>query len=239
MAKIIDLSMTVHDDMVTFEGVPQPKIVEKESHEEYATNVGANEYGITSLTAHYEVTVSDHAGTHIDSLYHIVPDGPSVEEIPLDYCYGDGVLLDFSEKPAGYVISEEDIKQKLEEIDYQIKPLDIVLIQTGASRYNDEKRYLVEHCGMSRDSTLWLINQGVKVMGIDAPTFDPPVKTMFEEEKFWEAHRVMNEEEYYHLENMENFDALPEPYGFKISVLPIKWKGVTGAPVRAVAIIED
>jgi kynurenine formamidase len=29
------------------------------------------------------------------------------------------------------------------------------------------------------------------------------------------------------------------PYGFKLSVLPIKWVGTTGAPVRAVAIIDD
>ena len=60
---------------------------------------------------------------------------------------------------------------------------------------------------------------------------------MFERKKFWEAHRVMIEREYYHLENMTNFDQLP-PHGFKLSVFPIKWHNTTAAPVRAVAIIE-
>jgi kynurenine formamidase len=49
----------------------------------------------------------------------------------------------------------------------------------------------------------------------------------------------MIEREYYHLENMANLDAMPTPAGFKVCVLPIKWKGTTAAPVRAVAILED
>ncbi len=131
------------------------------------------------------------------------------------------------------------MKDELEKINYTLKPLDIVLIRTGASRYNKEDRYLSEHCGMTREATLFLIEQGIKTMGIDAPTFDPPVRTMFETKKFWEAHRVMNEKEYYHLENMANLELIPKPYGFTVSVLPVRWKGTTGAPVRAVAIIEE
>jgi kynurenine formamidase len=37
---------------------------------------------------------------------------------------------------------------------------------------------------------------------------------------------------------MANLDAIPEPFGFKVAVFPIKWKGTTAAPVRAVAILE-
>ena len=48
----------------------------------------------------------------------------------------------------------------------------------------------------------------------------------------------MWEEDYWHLENLTNLDQLP-PYGFVLSVLPIKWVGTTGAPVRAVAILDD
>jgi kynurenine formamidase len=239
MRQIIDLSMLVCEEMITFPRVARPVIKMLESHEEYAAYMGTAEYGVTSLTAHHVVTVSDHAGTHIDSMFHIDKNAPAAEGIPLDYCYGDGVVLDFSDKPVGHGITVEDVEKELERIDYEIKPLDIVLIKTGASRYNTEPRYLVEHCGMTRESTLYLIDKGVKVMGIDAPTFDMPVKTMFEKKMFWEAHRVMNEREYYHLENMENLDAIKAPYGFKLSVLPVKWKGSTGAPVRAVAIFED
>jgi kynurenine formamidase len=62
---------------------------------------------------------------------------------------------------------------------------------------------------------------------------------MFEQQKFWEAHRVMWDEEYWHLENLTNLDQIGRPFGFQLSVLPIKWVGTTGAPVRAVAIVED
>jgi kynurenine formamidase len=239
MRKIIDLSMEVSADMVTFPRVARPIIAMLETHEEYAANMGATKYGVTSLTAHHVVVVSDHAGTHIDSRFHIDKKAPAADKIPLEYCYGDGVVLDFSDKPVGYVITAEDVKNELKRINYQLKPLDIVLIKTGASRYNKEERYLVEHSGMSKEATLWLIDQGIKVMGIDAPTFDPPVKTMFEKKLFWEAHKVMHEREYYHLENLENLDSIPKPFGFKIAVFPIKWKGTTGAPVRAVAIVEE
>ena len=78
----------------------------------------------------------------------------------------------------------------------------------------------------------------VRVAGIDAITFDPPVWAMFERKKFWEAHRVMLEREYYHLENMTNLDQLP-PHGFKLCVFPVKWVNTTASPVRAVAIIEN
>ena len=62
---------------------------------------------------------------------------------------------------------------------------------------------------------------------------------MFERGKLWEAHRVMREREYYHIENLINLDRIPEPTGFIFSALPIKLRGATAAPVRAVAIIND
>lgn len=239
MARLIDLSMEVCNDMITFPRVARPCFAMLESHEEFARNVGAARYGVTWLTAHYLAVLSDHAGTHIDSLKHMRADAPGPEGIPLEYCYGDGVVLDFTYKPAGSGITAEEVQLELDRVGYTLKPLDIVLIKTGASRYNQSERYLYDHCGMTPEATLWLIDQGIKVMGIDAVTFDLPVKAMFEQQKFWEAHRVMLEREYYHLENLANLDQIPLPFGFKVAVFPIKWKGTTGAPVRAVAILED
>ena len=57
--------------------------------------------------------------------------------------------------------------------------------------------------------------------------------------KFWETHRVMREREYYHLENLCNLHEIPPPYhSFIVSVLPVKWRGASAAPVRAVAIVD-
>jgi kynurenine formamidase len=239
MTKIIDLSMEVSADMMVFPRVARPIMAMLESWEEFATNIGAAQYGATWLTAHYVVVLGDHVGTHIDTMKHMRKNAPGPEGVPLEYCFGDGVLLDLTDKPAGYGITVDDLKNALKKIDYSLKPLDIVLINTGASRYNAEMRYLTEHCGMTGPATEWLLDQGIKVTGIDAPTYDRPVKSMFETKEFWPAHVVMLHREYYHLENMANFDAIPNPTGFKVSVLPVKWKGTTAAPVRAVAIVED
>jgi kynurenine formamidase len=236
--KFIDLSMPVHNGMVSFPRVVPPTLEMYETWQEFAERIGAAEYGVNWLTAHCKVMLGDHIGTHVDSLRHMRADAPGPEGIPLEYCYGDGVCLDFRHLPVGSGISVEDVQEALDKIGYQIKPLDIVLIHTGAGKLQETEAYLTEHVGMTAEATIWLIDQGVKMMGIDAVTFDPPVRAMFERKKFWEAHRVMLEREYYHLENMTNLDQLP-PFGFKISVFPVKWVNTTAAPVRAVAIVED
>lgn len=237
--QIIDLSMEIGAGMQTFPRVTKPIIALVESHEEFAQNIGAAEHGADWLTAHKVIVQGDHIGTHMDALLHMRAEGPGAEAIPIEYCFGDGVLLDFRDKEPGYIITPDDLQSALNKIEYTIKPRDIVLIWTGAGAYNDEARYHTDHAGMSADATRWLIEKGVKVMGCDAPTFDPPVWAMFEKKKFWEAHGVMLTHEYYHLENMQNFELIPRSHGFQLSVFPIKWKGATGAAVRAAAIIED
>ena len=238
MTRTVDLSMPVHMDMLTFPRVPPPAMCVYESHTEFAERIGTAEYGVDSLTASYLIVVNDHVGTHLDARKHIVPTAGGPDTIPLEYCMSDGVLLDFTDRRPGDIISAADIEAALARIDYTVKERDIVLIHTGAGAYNHEERYRTDHPGMSGEATRWLIERGVRLMGCDAITFDPPVWAMFEREQFWEAHRVMWEEDYWHLENLTNLDQLP-PYGFKLSVLPIKWVGTTGAPVRAVAILDD
>jgi kynurenine formamidase len=50
----------------------------------------------------------------------------------------------------------------------------------------------------------------------------------------------MREREYYHLKNLCNLHEIPALYhSFIVSVLPIKWRGTSAAPVRAVAIINN
>jgi len=238
MTRLVDLSMPVHRDMVTFPRIPAPSLLMYESWQEFADGVGAAKYGVDKLTASYMVIQSDHAGTHVDALKHIRPDAPGADGIPLEYCFSDGVVLDFRHKEYGEGISAAEVDEALEKIGYELKEKDIVLIQTGASEYNDEERYRTDHCGMTAEATKLLISKGVRLMGIDAITFDPPVWAMFEREQFWEAHRVMWEQNYWHIENLANLDQLPS-HGFKLSVLPVKWVGTTAAPVRAVAILDE
>ena len=239
MRRIVDLSMPVHADMLTFPRVPPPALALYESHTEFAERIGAAKYGVDSLTASNLVVQNDHVGTHCDARKHIVPTAGGPETIPLEYCVSDGVLLDFTDKEPGYVITAADVQGEVERIGYRLKERDIVLIHTGAGAYNTEERYRTDHPGMSAEATRWLISQGVRMMGCDAITFDPPVWAMFEKKLFWEAHRVMWDEEYWHLENLMNLEQIGRPHGFELTVLPVKWMGTTAAPVRAIAIVED
>jgi kynurenine formamidase len=235
--QVIDLSMTVGPSMQVFPRVARPIIAQVESHRQFAENIGATKYGEEWLTAHCVVVQGDHVGTHMDTLRHMREDAGGAESIPIEYCFGNGVRLDFRHKEPGSIITVEDIEKAQQEISYEIQERDIVLIWTGAGEYNQEDRYHTDHCGMSAEATLYLIEKGVRVMGCDAPTFDPPVWAMFEKKKFWEAHKVMLTHEYYHIENMMNFEKLPGATGFYLSVFPIKWEGSTGAAVRAAAIV--
>jgi kynurenine formamidase len=70
-----------------------------ESWTEYAQRIGAAEHGAESLTATCIAILGDHVGTHCDAVRHIDPAAGGSEEIPLEYCFGDGVLLDFRDRP--------------------------------------------------------------------------------------------------------------------------------------------
>ena len=93
--RLIDLSMRVHNDMVAFPRVVRPSMAMYETWQQFAERIGAAKYGVDSLTASYMVVLGDHIGTHIDSLRHLRDDAPGPEGIPLDYCYGDGVVPRF------------------------------------------------------------------------------------------------------------------------------------------------
>jgi kynurenine formamidase len=236
--KIIDLSMEVFKGMVVYPNVTPPFISQVFSHAEFAAITGTDKFGIDHCNTGI-IVMGDHVGTHIDSWWHANPKAPSAECIPLDYCYGDGVVLDLTHKGTGDEITVPDLQEALAKISYTIKPLDIVLIRTDASKKRLTNAYLTDYPGMTREGTLWLIDQGVKLMGVDAIGFDPPAEYMFKRKKYWEAHRVMREREYYHIENLVNLDQLPKPFGFTISALPAYFRGATAVPIRAVAIFED
>src|SRR3954466_10961987 len=215
--RIVDLSMPVHADMLTFPRVPPPALCVYESHEQFAERIGAAAHGVSSLTASYPVVQNDHVGTHCDARKHIVPTAGGPETIPLEYCYAPGVLLDFTDKEKGYGITAADVEQELARIGHDLQPRDIVLVHTGAGAYNTEERYRTDHPGMTAEATRWLIAQGVRLMGCDAITYDPPVWAMFERKKFWEAHRVMWDAFEWHLENLMNLDQIGRPHGFQLS----------------------
>lgn len=198
------------------------------------------------------VHLTTHSGTHLDAPFHYHPfmDGGqramTIDEVPLDWCFQDGVILDFSAKADGDRITALDVRNKLSEIDYTIKPLDIVLIRTGADAFWGRPEYLVKGAGMTRESTLWLVSQGVKIVGIDAWSWDRPLPFLAEEFQktgdpsvIWEAHFAGIEKGYCHMEKLAGLDQIPRPFGFKVACFPVKIKSASAGWTRPVAIVED
>jgi len=200
--------------------------------------------------ANDQVELISHSGTHLDAPWHYAPKSEgrparTIDQIPLEWCYGDGVVLDFRKKPKGAMITVENLEAALDDIGYVLKPLDIVLIQTGADKLWGRAEYFHAGCGMGRASTLWLVEKGIRVMGIDSWGWDRPfwaIKEAFIKTKdrriLWEAHLAGIEREYCHMEKLANLDKLPVPFGFKVACFPVKLTGGSAGWCRAVAILE-
>ena len=83
--ELTDLSMPVHNDMVSFPRVVRPALVMYETWQQFAERVGAAKFGVDWLTAHCLIVLGDHIGTHMDSLRHMRDDAPGPEGIPLEH----------------------------------------------------------------------------------------------------------------------------------------------------------
>lgn len=191
-----------------------------------------------------------HSTTHIDAPWHYSPTvngerAKTIDEVPLDWCYGKGLVIDMKHKEDFDAITVEDVEGFLKDNNLSIEPGMIVLIKTGRDKFNGTKDFHKIGTGMSAEATEWLIDKGIKVMGIDAWGWDLPLPYMMKKAKetgnselFWEAHLVGQKKEYCHMEQLVNLDALPYS-GFKVAVFPLKIVGASAAPARVVAMMED
>ncbi len=200
--------------------------------------------------ANETIKLSTHGTTHMDAPWHYAPssegkEAKTVDQIPLEWCFQDGVVLDMRHKQHGEAITSADLKGALNQIHYTLKPFDIVLIQTGNDQWVGSPKYYTHGSGVSAEATHWLIDQGIKVMGIDSWGWDIPLPVQAQQVKqtgrrdlFWEAHYVGIEKEYCQLEHLVNLDQLPS-HGFKVAAFPLKVKNGSAGPARVVAILDD
>ncbi|KAF2989447.1 cyclase family protein [Methylocystis sp. MJC1] len=121
-----------------------------------------------------------HSTTHIDAPWHYGPelsDGrrpATVDEMPLDMCFGPGVVFDMRHKADGDEITVADMEQSLRDSGATLGEGAIALIHTGRDRLQGSKDYWKRGTGMSAPATEWLIDKGVMVMGIDQWGWDLP-----------------------------------------------------------------
>ncbi|MEM9580440.1 MAG: cyclase family protein [Pseudomonadota bacterium] len=255
--RLVDLSVALEADIQSDPPVMLPEI-EYMTHDQTAEQVMSFFPGLKKEDlpqgegwAVEKMTVFTHNGTHLDAPYHhhsTMNGGEraiTIDEVPLEWCFSHGVKLDFRHFDDGYIVTPDDIDAELERIGHSLSPLDIVLVNTSAAAFYGQPEYLIKGCGMGRDATLHLLNQGVRLTGTDAWSWDAPfaitAKRYAETQDaslIWEGHRASMDIGYCHIEKLTNLEQLPGS-GFKVSCFPFKIKAASAGFTRAVAIFED
>ena len=193
------------------------------------------------------LSIGTHAGTHVDAPYHYnsqIQGAPAqtIDELPLEHFFGPGVVVDFTHKADGDAVTETEMGAAIEATGHDLSPGDIVLVHTGRDAFYDESDYMLRGCGVSPEATRWLYEHGVRVMGIDAWSWDAPLdrqaaQALERDEPgiFWGAHQV--DLPYCQIERLTNLGALPAS-GFTVACFPLKIKRASAGLTRAVAILE-
>ena len=197
------------------------------------------------------MTLSTHNGTHIDAPYHYhsTMDGGkraiTIDEVPLEWCWGRGVKLDFRHFEDGHVVTADEMEAAFQAIGHEVQAGDIVLVNTAAGAAYGQPHYVATGCGMGREATLYLTDRGVRVCGTDAWSWDAPfvhtakrVAETGDASLIWEGHRAGMVHGYCHIEKLANLDSLPAT-GFEVACFPVKVKAASAGWCRPVAIFRD
>ena len=261
MPSLIDISAPLQADILSDPPGLQPQITYLD-HRATAPaiaaffGVGEDQLPERQYAAVENCAISTHNGTHVDAPYHyfsrmneaVVPGGePSmrIDEVPLDWLYQPGVKLDFRHLPDGHLVNPAEIEAELDRVGHQLKPFEIVLANTRAGSRYGEADYVDSGCGFGRAATLWLVERGIRVVGTDAWSWDPPfshtrrrVQETGDAGLIWEGHRVGRDRAYCQIEKLHNLEVLP-PDGFVVAAFPVKVHRASAGWTRAVAILPD
>ncbi len=254
MQKFVDLSVPIintHPDVPEFQRVSIEFSDHNQGLEEAKKMFGLPKELLRNQEAWAVETITKlgtHSSTHIDAPYHYnsqIQDKPAqkIDELSLDWFFAPGVVLDFSHKADGDVVTLPEVQAELARIGHSLQARDIVLVRTDRDQFYGQPDYWTRGPGVNLEATQWMFDQGVRVMGIDAWGWDKPLALQAKEamEKnqpgiFWAAHQANLP--YSQIERMCNLSALPAT-GFMVSCFPLRLVGASAAPARVVAIINE
>lgn len=196
------------------------------------------------------IQLTSHSGTHVDAPLHYGPSSEgqparSIDQMPLDWFFGPALALDCCREGSIETVAREEIEKALISQKLLLEPGDIVFINTGADRLWGTLEYFTSFRGVSLEATEWLLNQGIKVIGVDSFGFDAPFHRMIQnykqtsnQQELWPCHILGRKIEYCQIERLANLHVLPKNKKFLASCFPIKLKGCGAGPSRVVALLE-
>jgi kynurenine formamidase len=227
---LIDLSRDIVHRMPGFSTHAPVIITPYGTHDEVRT---ADGYQFSSATM--SLAMGDHAGTHVDAPRHFDsrPGAASIDELPLETFFTEAVCLDLSHKPLKSEISIADLEQAEKAAGITIKPKDTVLLHMDFfRRCHGTDAYITDFPGLTKESATWLGNKGIGMFGVEAISPGRPGRANFE------VHHVCRDMGFTHMEGLVNLDKLVGKGRFRFIGFPLRIKGGTGSPIRAVAWLD-
>jgi kynurenine formamidase len=216
IVRVVDLSREITAETVVYPGDPVPHIAQ------HAT-IARDGFNLVS------VQMGSQTGTHVDAPFHFDDDTEKIDEIPLDRFVGRGVILHCDGVGPRERITLEAVRADAE----QAGPGDIVLVHTGWARHYGEPAYF-DNPFLDAGLVSFLLDRGVRTIGLDALNIDETPDDSHPGEGFPAHHLIANVGGVIceNLCNLESID-FADPF---VSLLPMKFVGIDGAPVRAVAM---
>jgi len=231
MSEIIDLSQEIYAGMPIFPGLPQVDIHVHVTHEQWD---GIADSDVVSPAVN-RLEMGEHTGTHVDALNHMAREfrGQSIDTMPLSMFYTEGICLDLSHKGLRELIEIADLEQALALAKLEIKAGDTVLLHTDHYRRAFATPDWDNGPGLSVEAARWLGEKRIAAFGVE--TMSPGVRHVSNKQ----VHHICGEMGFTHYENMINLHLLVGRGRFRFIGLPLKIRGGTGSPVRAVAVFGE
>lgn len=230
MPEIIDLSQEIYAGMPVYKSLPQVKISVHNTHEEWE----GIENPTHSTPSVYKLEMGEHTGTHVDAINHMDKQyaDQSIDKMPLSTFYTEGICLDFRHKGLQALIDTEELQKSIAIAQLAIKKGDTVLLCTNHYIKHFGTENWSKGPGLTAAAAEWLGKQGIAAFGVE--TMSPGVPDISNKA----VHKVCGRLNFTHYENLVNLEALLGRGRFQFIGLPLKIRGGTGSPVRAVAIFK-
>jgi len=215
--EMIDLSRVIYDGMPKIPVLPDVHVQRCLSLEK------GHPLNVT------EISLACHAGTHVDAPVHIIDNGKSIEEIPLEDFVGPGAIIPVKKRGG-----EEVTARDLEDSGVPVSRGDILMLFTGWDEKFESPDYNI-HPYLSIDAAEWIVGKGVKLLGIDCITVDLP--TPMRQKGFeYPVHRILLGNGVLIAENVANLGKVAGKKS-RILALPLKVKGSDAGHARIIAEI--
>ncbi len=214
--KVVDLTLEITSDMITFPGYPMPTFTQwsKFDIQGYFSEI---------------MFLSTHTGTHMDAPFHFNPNGQTIDQVEVNRYICINAILIKIQKNANEMITRDDITQNKK---YEIKEKDTVVFSTGWEKQIKQKdNYIRNNPGLSKDAAEYLVEKKVNAVGIDCPSIDIGVDSGLI------AHETLLSNEVLVIENLCNLYEFTNGI-FTLLVTPLKLAGASGSPIRAIGIEE-